>query len=107
MSKERVRHWVEEVGMFTDGILEKQMQKIAEEVVECSIEVAKDQITLSNLNNVKSEFGDILFSAYVGCMMSGLDPDECLRAACDKNDKRIGFGRMVNGSFVKAEDLTK
>ena len=99
--KERVKNWAKQVGMLTDGEIAKQMQKIAEEVVECSMEVC----IYPTSEKTKKEFGDILFSTIVGCYMVGLDPDECLKMACDKNDKRIGSGRMINGSFVKKEDM--
>ena len=103
--KERVKNWAEQVGMLTDGCIFKQMQKIAEEVVECSMEVANHELTGHYVPKMEKEFGDILFATKVGAYILGLDPEKCLEMACDKNDKRIGTGRMVNGSFRKFEDL--
>lgn len=101
------------VGMRSEGKLEKQMQKIAEEVVEASMEVATDRAlefadchTNPACDSTAKEFGDILFSTIVGCYMAGLNPETCLEMVCKKNEGRIGEGRMINGSFVKNADIT-
>lgn len=108
---QRVKEWSEYVGMISEGRPEKQMKKIAEEVVETTTELAvyKLNMQICELNNpalLKKEIGDILFATKVLCNMLDFDPDECLKMACDKNDKRRDNGRMINGSYVKKEDLT-
>jgi len=107
---ERVKAWSEHVGMISDGIPEKQMQKIAEEVNEATYELAVYQLNkqICELNSptpLKKELGDILFATMVQCYMLGFEPDECLKMACDKNDKRKDSGKIVNGNFLKAEDM--
>ena len=108
---ERVKDWAEHVGIISDGIPEKQMQKIAEEVVESTYELCKYEETfkrgdLGNCDPLEKEIGDILFATKVLCNMLRFDPDHCLEMACDKNDKRRDHGKMINGSYVKKEDLT-
>jgi NTP pyrophosphatase (non-canonical NTP hydrolase) len=108
---ERVKDWAEYVGMISDGIPEKQMQKIAEEVIETTYELGcfEKHLNLEGFSSGKKlekELGDILFATKVACYMMGFDPDECLEVACYKNDKRRDSGRMINGNFYKKEDLT-
>ena len=107
---ERVKEWSEHVGMISDGNPQKQMQKIGEEVIEATYELAMldshhNYNGYESEQKLKKELGDILFATIVQCYMLGFDPDECLGVVCDKNDKRKDSGRMINGSFVKAKDL--
>jgi phosphoribosyl-ATP pyrophosphohydrolase len=107
---ERVKAWSEHVGMIHEGLPAKQVQKIAEEVIETALELTpylydKMYASKAEEKKIKKEIGDILFSTQVLCNMLGFEPDECLKMACDKNDKRKDSGRMINGNFVKAEDL--
>jgi len=77
---------------------EKQMLKLVEEVGELAQGLAKD-----NLDQVVDSIGDVYVVLTILSMQLGLDIRECVEEAYEEIKGRQG--RMVNGVFVKQEDL--
>jgi NTP pyrophosphatase (non-canonical NTP hydrolase) len=77
---------------------EKQMLKLMEEVGELAQGLAKD-----NLDQVVDSIGDVYVVLTILSMQLGLDIRECVEEAYEEIKGRQG--RMVNGVFVKQEDL--
>lgn len=96
MLVESVEAWAEEKGIFNSNNPLPQFLKVVEEVGELSEALTK------NYNYVE-EIGDVLVT--IICLSRQLDTDveTCLKSAYDKISKRKG--KMMNGVFVKQEDL--
>lgn len=77
---------------------EKQMLKLMEEVGELAQGLAK-----GNLDQVVDSIGDVYVVLTILSMQLGLDIRECVEEAYEEIKGRQG--RMVNGVFVKQEDL--
>lgn len=77
---------------------EKQMLKLMEEVGELAQGLAKD-----NLDQVVDSIGDVYVVLTILSMQLGLDIRDCVEEAYEEIKGRQG--RMVNGVFVKQEDL--
>jgi len=76
----------------------KQMAKVTEEVGEVAGALCKD-----NVDNLKSEIGDVFVTLVLLAAQNGLSMNECVSAAYEKIKNRQG--EMKDGIFVKAEDL--
>jgi len=76
----------------------KQMSKVTEEVGEVAGALCKD-----NVDNLKSEIGDVFVTLVLLAAQNGLSMNECVSAAYEKIKNRQG--EMKDGIFVKAEDL--
>ena len=76
-----------------------QTMKVMEEVGELSAAINK-QDRLKLIDSI----GDTLVTVILLAQMEGLDPTKCLESAWQVIADRKG--RTVNGTFVKAEDLT-
>ena len=74
------------------------MLKLMEEVGELAQGLAKD-----NLDQVVDSIGDVYVVLTILSMQLGLDIRECVEEAYEEIKGRQG--RMVNGVFVKQEDL--
>ena len=70
--------------------------KLQEEVEELDTAVEEN-------SNVEEELGDVLFAAAGVAVKEGLDPEECLRKACEKYIDR--FRRMENAAQEKGTPL--
>ena len=95
--KNKVENW------FTERKLHiadpnKQMLKLFEELGEVASGMAR-----GNLHEVKDGIGDTLVVLIGLSMQLDLDVTECLAAAY--NEIKDRKGKMVNGVFVKNEDL--
>lgn len=77
----------------------KQFLKLTEEVGELAQALAKNK----PLENIKEEIGGIYVSLTILAMQLKLDVKECARYEYDKIVHRKG--KMVNGIYVKEEDL--
>jgi len=95
---QKVRQWAAEKGIFEKGNPTAQWFKMHEEVHELIEAYAE-----GNPDEVKLEAGDVGVTWVIWCAMNNLCPKDCLQQAYDKISKREG--KMVNGSFVKIEDL--
>lgn len=75
-----------------------QMKKLAEEVEEL-----KEALEEGDLKNIKLEVGDVYVVLHTVCRLAGIDLLECVRLAYSKIENRKG--KMIDGIFVKEEDL--
>ena len=94
---ERIQKWA------TDRNLDKadpkaQMVKLMEEVGELANGINKNKQEL-----IIDSIGDIYVVLIILCMQLDLDINDCIKAAYDEIKDRKG--KMVNGLFVKDEDL--
>jgi NTP pyrophosphatase (non-canonical NTP hydrolase) len=107
---ERTQEWVRTINLDSEGYPEKQILKNMEEALEVveaytDWQLCQAHDAISTFNQLKCEMGDNLVTLIALSMQLGMDLDECLSMANDKIYKRIDSGRMINGKFVKKEDL--
>ncbi|GIP63345.1 hypothetical protein J32TS6_19000 [Virgibacillus pantothenticus] len=77
---------------------EKQMLKLVEEVGELAQGLAK-----GNLDQVIDSIGDVYVVLTILSMQMDLDIKDCIAAAyAEISDRK---GKMINGVFIKQEDL--
>lgn len=93
-----IEKWGEEKGIFEKGTVVTQLKKLCEELGE-----VVDAIKQGDVEEAKLEIGDCRVVLTLLAKMIGSDIDECSQLAYDKISKRNG--KMVNGVFVKEEDL--
>lgn len=97
-----VVNWGYDIGLF-DSIngsdIKSQGLKLVSEVGELLDEVNKDTC----LDNIKNELGDVLVCLLMLMEFKGIDVNECLLKAYNKI--KVRKGKMINGVFIKDEDL--
>ena len=76
----------------------RQAIKTLEEVTEL-----QEALYNENMHNLKDAVGDTIVTLVVLCQQLGIDVLECLEQAYNTIKNRQG--RMINGTFVKEEDL--
>ena len=76
----------------------KQMLKILEELGEVASALAKNKP-----EELKDGIGDVIVTLIILAQQQGLSVEECLEYAYNEIKNRKG--KMVNGVFVKEEDL--
>ena len=89
---------IERLNLVEGSTVEKQFIKLTEELGEVAEAISKGKE-----EEILSELGDMLFVIQVLATQKGSTPEECLYLAYDKVKDRKG--RMVNGVFIKEEDL--
>lgn len=82
-----------------DADSDKQVLKLGEEFGELCQALAKDR----HISQVKDAIGDMYVVLTILSMQLGLDIEDCVAAAYDEIRDRKG--KMVNGVFVKEDDL--
>ncbi|KNE19059.1 MazG-like family protein [Virgibacillus pantothenticus] len=81
-----------------EALPEKQMLKLMEEVGELAQGLAK-----GNLDQVIDSIGDVYVVLTILSMQMDLDIKDCIAAAyAEISDRK---GKMINGVFIKQEDL--
>jgi len=93
-----VKQWADNKGLLKKENSAKQMLKVTEEIGEVAAAVARD-----NMEKLKDGIGDGFVTLIILAHQNGLTPEECLEAAWDEIKGRTG--RMIDGVFVKSEDL--
>jgi NTP pyrophosphatase (non-canonical NTP hydrolase) len=93
-----VREWAEQKGLLKKENSAKQMLKVTEEIGEVAAAVARD-----NIEGLQDGIGDGFVTLIILAHQNGLTPEECLEVAWDEIKGRTG--KMVNGVFVKDEDI--
>lgn len=76
----------------------KQFLKVSEEVGEVAAALARN-----DMNALRDGIGDVVVTLIILAQQNGMDLHECLNCAYDEIKGRTG--EMVNGVFVKSEDL--
>lgn len=94
---ELIKQWAKDRNLQT-GKPEGQMLKLQEEVGELASGIAKN-----NDHVTRDSVGDIFVVLTVLCLQLDIDIEECIDMAYDEIKERRG--RLVNGIFVKEEDL--
>ena len=97
LTTDLIKMWAKNKGL-DKAQPEKQMLKLVEEVGELAQGLAKD-----NKDQVIDSIGDVYVVLTILSMQLGLDIRECVEEAYEEIKGRQG--RMVNGVFVKQEDL--
>ncbi|QKS70239.1 hypothetical protein FLK61_26115 [Paenalkalicoccus suaedae] len=94
-----IEHWATERGLDTADP-SKQMLKLIEEVGELAGGLAKEQPYV-----VMDSIGDVFVVIKILSMQLNIDFNDCIQLAYNEIEDRKG--EMVNGVFVKEEDLKK
>ena len=76
----------------------KQFLKITEEVGEVAAAFAR-----SDKDAMRVEIGDVIVTLIIFAQQNKMDLQDCLEKAYEKIENRNG--KMINGVFVKQEDL--
>lgn len=95
---EKIKRWAKERNLH-DADPYKQFLKLAEEVGELSQALAKNK----RKEAIMEEIGGIYVVLTILSMQLNLDVRKCIEFEYDKIVNRTG--RMVNGIFVKEDDL--
>lgn len=94
---ELIKKWATERDLMF-GKPTAQMVKLMEEVGELANGINKDRE-----GQIIDSIGDIYVVLVILCMQLDLDINDCIKAAYDGIKDRKG--KMINGTFVKEEDL--
>ena len=103
---EQVEQWAVSKGIDEAENWKPQFKKIVEEVAEYKEELKlSEHGTVANLIDEMTEMGDILVTLAIMAQQRGYKLSTCLQFAYDKIKDREG--EVINGSFVKKEDIEK
>ena len=91
-----VIRWAEERNLIKGSNPESQMLKLMEEAGELASDIAKRR-------DVKDSIGDTLVVLTLIARQFGTNLEECYSLAY--NEIKDRKGRMINGTFVKEQDL--
>ncbi|WP_193063434.1 MazG-like family protein [Oceanobacillus oncorhynchi] len=94
-----IRKWAKERGL-DNADPAKQMLKLAEEHGELAAALAKGR----HKSKIEDAVGDMYVVMTILCMQLDIEIESCIDTAYDEIQDRDG--KMVNGVFVKEEDLT-
>lgn len=101
MTRELVKNvqaWFEERQILENSTPVKQMNKLAEELLELNTACAKNCYEYNDADIIDA-IGDMQVVLIGICKMYNLDFDGCLNRAYEEISKRTG--KMINGVFVK------
>ena len=94
---ELIKKWAVDRNVVS-GDVKSQMVKLLEEAGELAEGINKNKQDL-----IVDSIGDIYVVLVILCMQLGLDINDCIKAAYEEIKDRKG--KLVNGLFVKEEDL--
>lgn len=112
--EELVVKWAEDKGIFDKSVPFKQNEKTIEEVEELTEALEahgsgwqtftnKKGVRVNTFEEIKDAIGDIVVTLIIQSRMHNIDLTECLESAYNVISKRKG--KMIDGIFVKSEDL--
>ena len=101
---EKVQRWAIDKGIDEAESWKPQFKKIVEEVGEFKKELELSS-TYENLEEEMVEMGDIMVTLIIMSQQRGYDLYDCLAMAYAKIKDRKG--EVIDGSFVKSEDIRK
>ena len=96
---QRITAWQDGINLYNDSTPKAQLLKLMEELGELTEAINKNK----DLHEIQSEIGDNLVVLNGIARMLGTTVNECATVAYDKIKDRKG--KMINGIFVKEEDL--
>lgn len=96
---EKIEQWAQDKGLDTADS-SKQMLKVMEELGEVAAAIVR-----GDRASLRDGIGDSVVTLIILAMQNDMDIYECLNCAYDEIKDRTG--EMINGSFVKAADLSK
>lgn len=102
----KVIEWAKERDILAESTPEKQLEKLAAELIELTVAVTKDSQSESSSMysaDIAEEIGDMLVVLTIIGKQLGFDMYDCLFIAYEKIKDRKG--KMRAGVFVKEEDL--
>lgn len=95
--KDKILEWADERGLSQADPV-RQMLKLIEEVGELGGSMARN-----NRDVIADSIGDIVVVLTILAKQLGMDIEQCTRDAYNEIANRKG--KMINGVFVKQEDL--
>lgn len=95
-----VYFWAVDREILYQSTVENQIEKLKEELVEFEVDVVSQRY-----DDAEVELGDMMVVLTILAALLHSSPEECLRRAFEKIKHRKG--KMVNGLFVKEEDLER
>ena len=98
--QDSVTQWAHDRNLIEGTTTDKQFVKLIEEAGELAECLAKDK----PLNDLEPEIGDMLVVLNNICVQKGTTLNNCFLAAWMKIKDRKG--RMIDGYYVKDDDLT-
>lgn len=109
--KEGVEAWAKAVGIYGGDFL-PQFKKFREEVEEFSSELVEEDNGFTAKETIdqdamEKELGDVAVTLLLLPPKLGTTFEVCLGKALDKIMKRVGKGKVIDGTFVKEEDFKK
>jgi NTP pyrophosphatase (non-canonical NTP hydrolase) len=95
---ERIRHWAHDRNLIHGSTTQAQFVKLIEEVGELAQSIAKDRPA-----DFRDAIGDCFVVLTILAAQKDEDIEECIALAWDVIKDRKG--RMIDGIFVREEDL--
>ena len=92
--------WAEYINLIEEGCIDKQISKIKEEVNEY-----QEAIESCKMEEAGCELVDILVTCIVSAEQNGIKITDYMPLVVDKLISRQDTGRIVDGQFIKKEDL--
>jgi NTP pyrophosphatase (non-canonical NTP hydrolase) len=96
---EKVEVWADERNLINGSTPQAQMLKLMEEAGELAGGIAKGKQDV-----IEDSIGDVLVVLTILCMQLDVSISGCLQSAYEEIKDRKG--KMVDGVFIKEEDLT-
>ena len=96
MNFDLIRDWAQNRGIYTNGDIGKQYEKLLEETGELGRSLIHDDQA-----EVEDAIGDMVVVLTNLAHQRGTTIEKCIQGAYDVIAKRTG--KMVNGTFVKDE----
>ena len=93
-----IRAWAADRNIIVGGTPQAQLNKLMEEVGELAHGVNKNRIA-----EIKDSIGDAIVVMVIMAAQYSMTVEECIAAAWDEIKDRKG--KMIDGIFVKEEDL--
>lgn len=94
----KVEVWAEDRGIFANSTPKDQALKTGEELGELFADIAKGR-------DVRDSIGDVLVTLILQCKLQNTTVKECLEIAYSEISTRKG--RIIDGVFIKEDDITK
>jgi len=92
--------WADYIDLIEEGCIDKQIGKIKEEVNEY-----QEAIKAGDFEHAGEELADIFVTCIVSAEQNNIKLIDYLHPVIKKLISRQDTGRIIDGSFIKSEDL--